>query len=58
MQQMIDEVEFDLKKTQTVRYATGGKPPGRNILTHMPGVIEPWHFAKSNFSDDLGPEMD
>ena len=54
---MIDEVEFDLEISRTVRDRRGRQPARAHIDRHMPGMIEPGCAGEPDLADDLGPEV-
>ena len=56
-QDMIDEVEIDLKVAHAVRDRRGRQPARGDIERDMPGMVQPGRAHKTNLADDLGPQM-
>ena len=57
LDEMLVEVEFDLKNAFGVRNGRRAEPARCDIEGHMPGMIEPWRQGEPYLAGDLRPKM-
>src|SRR3984957_9789487 len=56
-QNMIDQVEVDLKCPDAVGDRRGRQPPRGDIERDVPGMVQPGSAREAHLADDLGPKM-
>src|SRR5208337_1708709 len=57
LDEMLVEVEFDLKNAVGVRNGRCAEPARCDIEGYMPGMIEPWRRGEPYLAGDLRPKM-
>ena len=54
---MIDEIKVDLECPVSVGNGARRKAPGRNVQSHVPGMVDPRTLHQANLANDLRPHV-